>query len=175
MWNAAYLSPSPIVTGEINSPNIKNITFLNIKSGERTKVKIDEYGKFRRELAPGEYTIKFGNVEKSLTLLSGKKYDLKLDPVTTVDFKVYAKTDKDKITIKIITEGKGKHKFKLRAFNLKLSETEKEIDLRLGKSEIVIWQGKVIDANMPWIAVVIPDGENVWQKEVFGQVRFKKE
>ena len=34
---------------------------------------------------------------------------------------------------------------------------------------------KIVDADKPWVAVVIPNGDNTWQKEAFGQVKYKEE
>jgi hypothetical protein len=75
----------------------------------------------------------------------------------------------------LTVQEKGKHHFKIKAFNLNVPESQKEITFDLQTAKTFKWTAKIIDANMPWVAVVIPNGDNTWQKEAFGQVKLKKD
>ena len=172
IWDAAYLSLPALVTGKVNKPGVKHLAFEELRTEKLTKVNLDESGNFRAELSPGEYSIKFGYAQKSITLLSGNQYDLKLDTEKNCNFKISTTTEKNTISINLTAKGEGTHKFKIKSSNLNIPESQKEITLDLATSKTFKWTGKIIDADTPWVAVVIPNGDNTWQKEAFGQVKF---
>jgi len=104
--------------------------------------------------------------------LSGNQYDLKLDTEKNCDFNISTKTNNNTVTVELTAQGKGKHRFKIKTFNLNIPESQKEIAIDLQTSKTFKCTGKIIDDNKPWVAVVIPNGDNTWQKEAFGQVKF---
>ena len=173
-WHAAMLLSSPaFVTGKVKPVKSKEVMFTNQTTGEEIQVKLNESGDFNVTLPFGLYTVQCGDLEHTLAIVSGKHYNLQLNLNETCDFKISTKTNSSTVSIKLTAEGKGKHKFKIKAFNLKIPESEKETALDLGVSKTFAWTGKIIDADKPWVTVVIPNGDNTWQRETFGQVRFK--
>ncbi|HVF39883.1 MAG TPA: hypothetical protein VM939_08280, partial [Gemmatimonadaceae bacterium] len=72
------------------------------------------------------------------------------------------------VSIKVTASGSGAHSFTLRAANLNPDESVKTVALRNGQSTVAEWKAKVVSANTPWVAVVVPDGKVDQRREIFG-------
>jgi hypothetical protein len=166
------LSSPAYVTGKVKPAKSKMVMFVNRTTGEEIKVKPNKSGDFKLSLPFGLYTVQCGELEQTLAILSGKHYNLQLNSKENCDFKISTKTKKNAVTIELTAKGKGTHKFKIKTSNLDIFESKAEITLDLTTAKTVNWRAKIVDTNKPWVAVVIPDGDNTWQKEAFGQVKF---
>lgn len=84
-------------------------------------------------------------------------------------FNAAATTNADKtITITISASGAGKHRFELRADNLRLEQREREVVFRSRKTQTLTWKAMIENPNAPWFLVAVPD-ENVGaKKEIYG-------
>jgi hypothetical protein len=86
-----------------------------------------------------------------------------------LDFQVSKDTSRaGEVTIKVSARGIGTHRFAIRAENLTLSETEKELTLRTGIAGTVEWRAGIASADTPWVVVVVPDQTLSMRKEVMG-------
>jgi len=81
-----------------------------------------------------------------------------------------ATTSDGEVTIDLTAFGEGMHTFALRADNLAIAEAEKTRTLRTGQAAKVQWKGRMRATDAPWIAVVIPDGELLQRRELFGAI-----
>lgn len=80
-----------------------------------------------------------------------------------VDYRVTQETNPNgEVTIRLAAKGSGKHTFSLRTSNLAVDQSEKERAL----PGTLIWTGRVVDPNAPWVGVVIPDGDLEQRQEV---------
>lgn len=77
------------------------------------------------------------------------------------------------VTITIAASGTGKHRFELRADNLKLERQEREIVFNSRKTQTLIWKARVENPGAPWFIVAVPDNDINRRKEIFG-INYKK-
>ncbi|HEX5830955.1 MAG TPA: glycoside hydrolase family 9 protein, partial [Gemmatimonadaceae bacterium] len=82
-------------------------------------------------------------------------------------FAVSATTDSDgRVLIRLTASGEGRHTFALRADNLAARRRSRTVTLRPGRPVTVEWKGRPESADMPWVAVVVPDGDVSRRREV---------
>ena len=65
--------------------------------------------------------------------------------------------------IRVKLTGRGSHRLLLRASNLDPESAgglvaAREVDLKNGASQTVEWTLRVLNPKVPWVAVVLPDG-----------------
>jgi len=144
------------------------LEFKEALSGLVTAVKPDS-GHFRAMLPEGQYTIRSGGEEQTRTLLPGTTYSLDLRRGRVLDFQVSKEQlSGNEVLIKLAARGTGPHHFRLRTDNLTLDTENREVTLESGKAGTLEWRGKINDADMAWVAVVVPDGDLTARKEVTG-------
>ena len=88
-----------------------------------------------------------------------------VEPPAGLDFSLSAEPG-DTPAIRLTASGEGRHSFQLRTANLAVDSPRKELLLTPGKSGTLVWKGRKLSANAPWIAVVVPDGDIAQRKEL---------
>lgn len=73
------------------------------------------------------------------------------------------------ITIKVSATGAGNHSYSLRTENLRVVLPPKSSAQSSGVATTIEWKLRRVDANAPWVAVAIEDGNANRRSEVFGQ------
>jgi hypothetical protein len=82
-------------------------------------------------------------------------------------FTVAAATAPDgAVTIRLTARGEGTHSFALRAENLAVERPARTVALRPGRAATVEWRARPTAADVPWVAVVVPDGDVSRRREV---------
>jgi hypothetical protein len=71
------------------------------------------------------------------------------------------------VTVRLTTSGgEGAHTFALRADGLVVDRPARAVTLRAGRATTIEWKARPAAADVPWVAVVIPDGEVGRRREV---------
>jgi hypothetical protein len=164
------LAGPALVSGFVPAGSSGPVTFREIKTGALTTVLPDPATwRFQVALAEGEYETSHNGVRTSLSVLPGGTYTLDLRPGGQIDLKLASKTGPDgTVTIQVTAEGSGRHTLSLRADNLRVSQPERQVDLKAGSPQTITFQGKVAALDSPWVAVVLPDDNIGLKKEVTG-------
>jgi len=147
------------------------VEFREQTSGQLTGVaSIGSDGEFNLHLPEGHYDVRQGATHTTVTVLPGGLYHLDLRREHVFDFKVaYQDSGHNKVVVRVSAEGAGSHTFAIRADNLVLHEPAmQKIDLSSGNVQELIWHADVASVEMPWVAVLIPDGSLSDRREITG-------
>ena len=127
-------------------------------------------GTFSLHLPEGHYNIRQGSTHTNLTVLPGGYYSIDLRPGHFLDFKVSSQdVGQNEILVRVSAEGAGPHAFSIRSDNLIVREQGPlKVDLTSGKVQQAVWHAHVLSADMPWVAVIIPDDALAERREVTG-------
>jgi hypothetical protein len=119
---------------------------------------MDRTALFRTQLAEGNYMITQGSITSKLTVLPGRTYSVDLRPDHSLTFATSneQKRGSNEVTIRMTAHGAGAHQFEIRAYNLKVPELTRHLDLK-GVATIE-WHCRMQDHESPWVAVIVPDG-----------------
>ncbi len=71
-----------------------------------------------------------------------------------------------RITVALTARGKGSHRFTLKAANAEFSRTEQVLSLSDSAPAKITWTGRILSADQPWVAVVMPDNNPAGRKDV---------
>jgi hypothetical protein len=168
VWLMAALNGPAVVEGRAGAA----VEFMTTPRGNSLIVKPDATkGRFRATLPQGHYLIRANGIELRRTLLPGMTYDLDLRPGHTVDFQLSQVTSQaGEVTITLIARGDGPHRFAVRAENLRLGESVRELTLRPATAGTLTWKASVAARDSPWVAVIIPDDDMSQRKDVIGSI-----
>ena len=146
------------------------VEFKETISGQAVEEKPDSTtGHFRVMLPEGKYTIRCKSEEQTRTFLPSATYRLDLRSGRVLDFQVSRESSGSAdVTIKLAARGTGRHRFLLRSENLTVNGGAKELPLLPGGAGTLEWSGKIKEPDMPWVAVIVPDGDLAARKEVTG-------
>ena len=103
--------------------------------------------------------------------LNGKFQEPDDNKTAEAGIKIEAKSStsaKGDVTITAVISGEGVHNLDLRISNLNLKNSSRKINLEPGKNQTVKWQGKTINADEPWVALIIPDNDLKHKSEITG-------
>lgn len=169
-WLMRDLAGPAMVSGVVPAGSTGTVTFREIKTGAVTAVQPDPAtARFQAALAEGEYEASHNGVRRTVSVLPGGTYSLDLRPSGQVDVKVAAQTGAGgAVTLQVTVEGAGRHTLSVRTDNLSVTQPERQLDLKPGSPQTVTFQGKVVAADSPWVAVVVPDGNLALKKEATG-------
>ncbi len=144
------------------------IEFVDIISGQKMVIQPDQTsGSFRAMIPEGRYRITCNNESIIRNFLPGGTYYLDLSSGQVMDFELsLALTGKEEIRIQVNVHGSGNHTLDIRAENLSIKGIHKVLSLNSGNSVIFEWRGRIINPELPWVAVVIPDGDLSTKKEL---------
>ncbi|HEU4628891.1 MAG TPA: glycoside hydrolase family 9 protein [Gemmatimonadaceae bacterium] len=70
------------------------------------------------------------------------------------------------VTIRLTARGEGTHTFALRADGLAADRPTRTVTLRPDRPVTLEWRGRPAAAEVPWVAVVVPDGDVSRRREV---------
>ncbi len=166
IWLMRDLAGPALVEGKAGS----EVEFREAISGQRILVQGDSAtGRFRAMLPEGKYLVRCHGEELTRTFLPSATYELDLRPGRALDFEVSGTTSgTGEVMIKVNARGSGGHRFGIRADNLTLIGPRKELILKPGSAGTLVWRGRIISPDTPWVAVVIPDDDLSLRKEVMG-------
>jgi hypothetical protein len=120
-------------------------------------------------LPQGVYRVLSGAAEETRTFLPGDAYRLDLRAGKALDLQLSQETAASgEVILRASVRGNGQHSFALRAENLGVEGGAKLLTLKPGASQTFAWHGKILAADTPWVAVVIPDGDLSRRKELMG-------
>ena len=173
LWNAAYLGMPACIRGTVADRKITSVTFYNRGTRRNYIVAADARGAFCAVVPPGEYTILYGNAETSLMTVSGGNYNIHLNPDENINFVVRTENiplKPEYIDLSVSALGKGRHSFDLRLFNAETAEAARKADLGMGTGMDLAWRIRIRNADIPWVAVIIPDGNMSRKMECTGTV-----
>jgi hypothetical protein len=127
-------------------------------------------GTFSVHVPEGRYDVRQGAAHTSLTVLPGAFDSIDLRPQHFLDFKVsFQDLGHNEILVRVTAEGAGHHEFTIRSDNLAVQEqATQRVDLTAGTMQQVVWHARVLSADTPWVAVVIPDDSLAERREVTG-------
>jgi hypothetical protein len=147
------------VTGSSTGP----ATFSQRRT--RTQTSVDA-GDLDLDLEPGDYIVEYGGIERRLTLSAGKSYDLRLDHDAPFSMRLEATDAAGTVAITARFAGRGRHEIEFRAFNARLDDPVVAVELD-GEEEVEL-SLTVLDPDVPWCLVAVPDGRSDERQELFG-------
>lgn len=166
IWLMGDLAGEPAV--HVTAPGQTAVTFRQVSAAGAAGVaeipartaRLDAAGQCRLSLPAGVYEVAAGAARRTVSLLPAGSYELDLRPERAVDLRVeQATTDDGQVTITLTAAGSGKHSFVLRTHNLQIAQAEQTVELAPDRPTKVTWQGKVPAVAVPWVALIVPDGD----------------
>jgi len=176
IWNAAYVGMQGFVQGKIEGEDVNTISFSEQRTSRKKSVLINSDRTFRTILPAGEYLIECGTALRLLTVVSGGNYNITLNPGRNIEFTASVKNKSTRgrtLRIEVTAEGNGIHNLAIRAFNVAVTDSEKTVDLGEGKKVTIHWDIQIKEADIPWVVVIIPDGDLTLKKELTGTLEEK--
>lgn len=160
IWLLSDVYGASQVSGMLN-PGKGNLIFQNTLSGREYQIVPDEQtGSFSASLPAGNYNVSYDTQTKSMTLISGKKYQL------TNPFKSYQIIQKRiQNQIKISVTSSIESSVSLLSENV-LFETWV---VQLPANQEITITGTIPDEKKPYLALLLPEGNVAEAIEVFGQ------
>jgi Glycosyl hydrolase family 9/Cellulase N-terminal ig-like domain len=171
VWLMQDISVPALVRGTIDLADREPVEFREQNGGQVITVALTPFAReFNVHLPQGHYDVRHGLVHSSVTVLPGGRYDLDLRGDHVLDFKVtYQEVGHNEVVVRISGQGGGRHSFVVRSDNLTLREpTKQEMALTPGNTAEVIWHAQVVSSETPWVAVIVPDGDQSERREVTG-------
>ncbi len=171
IWLMQDISVPALVRGTIDLADREPVEFREQNGGQVITVPLTPFDReFNIHLPQGHYDVRHGLVHSSVTVIPGGRYDLDLRGDHVLDFKVtYQEVRHNEVVVRISGQGGGRHSFVVRSDNLTLREpTKQEMALTPGNTAEVIWHAQVVSSETPWVAVIVPDGDQSERREVTG-------
>jgi len=166
IWLMRDLSGPALVEGQADS----TIEFIadGGQPGAVDRV-IPSNGHFRLMLPEGRYTVRCRDQEQTQVFLPAGKYCLDLRADRALSFEVTkVKSAPGEVRIRVSAQGRGAHRFSIRADNLVLDAADGQVVLTRGRVGTVEWHGRIQSPDTPWMAVVFADGNPSLRREVMG-------
>jgi hypothetical protein len=166
------LAGPAVVEGQLRTGE-RQIEFRERATGRAVQVSADPTtARFRALLPEGEYTLSSGGVNRSVTLLPGSSQTLDLRPENWLSFQLSSKTAADgTVSLEAAVEGSGRHVLSLRADNVAFQPIERQVELKPGTPQTLVWTAKPALPDAPWVVVVYADGDLSQRREATGPVR----
>jgi glycosyl hydrolase family 9/cellulase-like Ig domain-containing protein len=83
-----------------------------------------------------------------------------------VELRTTSTTASGEVRIRVTASGTGTHTLALRAEHLRVAQPSRTVTLRAGAPVTVEWRGRLTTRDVPWMAVVIPDGDVRRRREI---------
>jgi hypothetical protein len=176
LWIMSYVGMPALIEGAVREASATIISFYERRTGHRMSASVGADGKFRAILPAGDYKIECGSVKRSLSMVPDGNYQVALNPEHNIDFTVTVRThdtEANIVQVEVYARGTGRHKLAIRAFNGAAREPVRAVDLGSGKNVTVNWDVQIADPSKPWAAVVVPDGDITWKRELTGTMEKK--
>ena len=172
LWLMQDLAGPALVEGRVPAGAAAKVEFVEPSTGRVLPVDADLSGSFRSFVPEGNYSIRSGIRQVSLTALPGGTYVVDLRPGRSVDFALAAETARNgEVTIRLTATGDGRHTFALRADNLELDPSAKELMLAPGKAGALVWKARMVSHGGPWVLVAVADEDVLRRRELVGSIR----
>lgn len=171
IWLMQDIAVPATVRGTTDPSNHQPVEFREQGSGQVVTATPDPMdGVFSLRLPEGRYDVRQGSVHTNLTVLPGASDSIDLRPEHFLDFKVsFQDLGQNEILVQVTAQGAGSHLFSIRSDNLAVREQPTlKVDLTAGKVQQAVWHARVLSADTPWVAVVIPDNDLAERREVTG-------
>lgn len=171
LWLMCDLAGPAQITGQVAPGSAESVEFLEVNTEKTTVVKCKPNSYlFDTELPEGNYRMRHGRQERSLTLLPGE--NVHLDLRRDLDFSIRQQTSADgSVSIALNVKGDGDVRFDIRCDNLAVTKPQLSAELKASKPQTLTWQGKVNSTDQPWVAVIVPNDDLSQRKEIFGSVK----
>lgn len=169
------LAGPALVRGQVDAGHKGPVVFRDRKSGHEVQTDPDSAtGTFQLRLPEGDYRVRCGGQERSLTALPAGTYTVDLCARAALDWSL-SKEDGPggRVILRAALKGAGAHRFAVRTENLTVDRPVRDVTLTPKTAQQLVWRGKVADAATPWFAVIVPDGEMAQRREVTGVVEKK--
>ncbi|MGH7662885.1 MAG: glycoside hydrolase family 9 protein [Gemmatimonadaceae bacterium] len=171
LWLMQDIAGPALVEGRIAPGAAQEVELVETATGRVVTIESDAAGAFRALVTGGSYDVRSGGRRTSIAVLPGGSYQVDLRPVRALDFAIEGETGVNgEVSIRLTATGEGTHTFALRADNLDVKEGVKEITLRAGSVGSVVWKGALRSRGAPWVAVVVPDGDDLRRRDVVGSL-----
>jgi hypothetical protein len=166
IWLMKNLAGPALVDGRASAP----VEFIDAAYGQKAVIQTDaKTGSFRATLPQGVYRVISGASEETRTFLPGASYQLDLRAGKALDLQLsHEISASGEVLLRASVHGSGEHSFALRAENLGVEDGAKTLTLKPGSSQTVTWRARILAADTPWVAVVIPDGDMSQRQELIG-------
>jgi len=173
IWLMRDLAGPAHVSGFVGDGVRDPVEFREAKTGAVERFDPDPAtSTFRATLPEGEYEVTSRGSMRTLTLLPGGTYSLDFRSGRHMDFTLSSQTAANgAVTITAAVQGSGRHELSVRTDGLNLAQPERQLDLKPGVAQKIVWQGKMRTAGAPWVAVFVPDNDLSQRKEATGAVR----
>jgi len=162
LWNTAYLAMPARIMGKLEKASTFSIDFINSHTATRKTVTINASGNFEAQFPAGKYELRTGDLSRIMTLLPGGEYSILLNPENEIGFTVQVANsdiEKQQVRIRLIAEGIGNHELSIRLFNGSTPEPQKLLTFQTVRQDEFDWVVEVKNPVMPWVAVIVPDGD----------------
>lgn len=166
IWLMTDLAGPALVAGSAES----RVEFVETTYGHRFAADPDPATRrFRTMLPEGHYNVTCSGMQQRRTFLPGETYHLDLRPGRVLDLQVVrGRSQAGEVTIQVIAQGSGSHRFNVRAENLALEDAVKELTLQPGVAGSLAWRARIELQDTPWVVVVVPDDDMSQRIELTG-------
>lgn len=157
LWLMSDLAGTAKVSGKLDPGVEENVEFLNTITGKAVNVEAEENGEFMVELPQGQYTVTYNNLEKTITLVPGEKYNLDLKNFYSIVRKNVSQRD-DKLVVELEIVSNCTVELDLKGSNISFEKSRLEVAATNGNSITITVQGNIADKDKEYLAVIIPNG-----------------
>ena len=166
IWLMKNLAGPALVEGQASAP----VEFTDAVFGQKTTVQPDaKSGRFRAMLAQGNYRVGSNGAQLTRAFLPGASYHLDLRAEHALDLQLSREQNTSgEVILRAVVRGQGAHRLQVRANNLVIENGTQQAALESDKAQSFTWRAKVVAADEPWVAVLVPDGDLSQRAEWFG-------
>jgi hypothetical protein len=167
-WLMRDLAGPALVEGQVH-PGERAVEIRDRKTNQVIRASVDANSRFRAMAPEGDYVVSTTAAKRRVTLLPGGVHQIDLRPDKDLDFSVTQQTAKDgTVSLVVSAEGTGAQRLSVRADNVEFEQPERQLELKAGVPQTIVWKGKVTSNEAPWVAVVFPNGNVTQRKEATG-------
>ncbi len=169
IWLMQDLAGPALIEGPTAAGAASEVRLTEQASGQVVTARIDSDGSFRAFVPEGDYVVEAGGDRASITALAGGTHRLDLRPDHVVDFALASETAPDgSVEIRLTATGSSPRAFAVRTHNLDVDRPDRTVMLGSEGAGTVAWTARVVDADAPWVAIVVPDGDVTRRRELIG-------
>jgi hypothetical protein len=151
IWIAADAYGPALVDAYLPYAKGEKLIFTNTLSGQ-AYVFEPEYrtGKVSCSVPAGHYEISYRGITVNKTFIAAKRYEMD----ALISYNTEYEVKDGMVSISVSIRGEGEVMLSVRSSNIELDAGE-----RSGKAgETLVFTGRVINRNQPWVALFVPDG-----------------
>ncbi len=165
IWLMQDIAGPALIAGRAEAGAL--VAFLDA-AGTQSSFIADAGGEFRATLPEGKYVVTSGARRLALNALPASTHHIDLRPGRALDLTLASAVRGRDVTITLTAAGAGEHSIVLRTHNLSIAEPARRVVLKTGQPMTIRWQARLSDAQAPWVAVVVPDGDAAGRQEIVG-------